>query len=335
MYLKALVAIIFTLSACSPKFYQKEIDIINPSLSEDGFMTRDGSLLPVRIWTPEEEPIGVIIAVHGFNDYSNSFDRVPNSKGVGPSFASMGYVFYAYDQRGFGQTENAGFWAGRDSLTEDFLDFLMTVDEIHNSLPVYAIGVSMGGAVIISAVSSLERPPIEGIALVAPAVWGRESLAYPLRIGLWLGNHTVPWLKLNGKSTGILASDNIQMLAANGKDKYFIKETRIDSIYGLVNLMDNALERVAYMPVPTIYLYGANDQVIPAKPTYKAVGRFLSSKGSLRRFAYYKDGWHTMLRDVQGAIVLNDIASFFSDYSLPLPSGADQDSLFRLNSNIH
>ena len=58
----------------------------------------DGAELPMRIWLPpnQQKPKAVILAVHGFNDYSNAFDM------PGRWWAKHGIATYAYDQRGFG-----------------------------------------------------------------------------------------------------------------------------------------------------------------------------------------------------------------------------------------
>ena len=48
----------------------------------------------------------VILALHGFNDYSNAFE------GPGEVWAGHGIATYAYDQRGFGAAPERGLWPG-------------------------------------------------------------------------------------------------------------------------------------------------------------------------------------------------------------------------------
>ena len=53
--------------------------------------------LPRRVWLPDDTPPrAVILAVHGFNDYSNAFET------FGTFAAGHGIAVHAYDQRGFG-----------------------------------------------------------------------------------------------------------------------------------------------------------------------------------------------------------------------------------------
>jgi esterase/lipase len=81
--------------------------------------------------------------------------------------------------------------------------------------------------------------------------------------------------------------------------------------------MDKAAEDVGKANVPTFYLYGAHDQIIPRKAAFKAASQLKPSD----RSAYYTKGWHLMMRDKQGPKVLEDILAFIRDPGGPLPSG--------------
>ena len=88
------------------------------------------------------------------------------------------------------------------------------------------------------------------------------------------------------------------MLIALGKDPLFQKKTRTGTLYGLVNLMDEARtapDRDQTAP-PILFLYGANDQIIPAKPT-EAVIAAPGNKATVKR---YRHGYHMLLRDLEG-----------------------------------
>jgi len=41
------------------------------------------------------------------------------------------------------------------------------------------------------------------------------------------------------------------------------------------------------------------------------------------RLAFYGDGFHMLLRDLKGEVVLEDVAAWIADRAAPLPSGAD------------
>jgi hypothetical protein len=71
---------IFTIAAallgtgCAPLVNRPGAPIAAPSLNRASFTAADGAVLPVRAWLPVETPAkAVIVALHGFNDYSHFF----------------------------------------------------------------------------------------------------------------------------------------------------------------------------------------------------------------------------------------------------------------------
>src|SRR5690606_8030782 len=94
--------------------------------------------------------------------------------------------------------------------------------------------------------------------------------------------------------------------------------TRIDAVYGLVNLMETAAERSANLDGHVLFLYGAHDQIIPRSSAIAAARRLPPSV----RTAYYENGWHWLLRDLQREVVYEDILAFIRDPEAPLPSGS-------------
>ncbi len=321
------------LAACAPSIAPPGTSSTTPHLTDTSFVTADGLSLAVRRWLPEgQEPRAIILAVHGFNDYSKAFDKVPGAPGVGPYLAGRGFAVFAYDQRGFGRSPHFGLWPGGDTMVTDFGDFARVLKAMYPQVPLYGLGESMGGAVVMTALAQSNPPPLNGAVLSAPAVWARSTMPVFYRPTLWFAAHLMPAWKPTGDSLGRMASDNIDMLRDNGRDPLFIKQTRIDSVYGLSNLMDQALAASPRITAPVLYLYGHHDQIIPRKPTREALEALTTKDPQAVRPAYYPNGWHMLMRDKQAPTVLEDIASFLGDPAAPLPSRADVDALPRLNA---
>lgn len=146
-----------------------------------------------------------------------------------------------------------------------------------------------------------------------------------MRVGLWLTAHTVPWLPVNGNGLDIWPSDNIPMLRALSRDPLVIKDTRIGTIDGLVNLMDQAYGAAPKLRVPTLMLYGEHDQIVPPEPSYQVMEK-LQGDPLHAVCAVYPKGYHMLLRDLEADTVLADIVSWIADPHAPLPSGADRRS---------
>src|SRR3546814_14137012 len=80
----------------------------------------------------------------------------------------------------------------------------------------------------------------------------------------------------------------------------------MDSVYGVLNLMDAALAAAPEITVPTLLLYGAQDEVVPAEPTFQFWRSLPAEAAASRRFGYYPEGWHMLLRDLQADTVIAD-----------------------------
>jgi alpha-beta hydrolase superfamily lysophospholipase len=283
---------------------------IAPRLDEQRFIARDGTLLPVRAWLPEGSPRAVMLALHGFNDYSNAFAE------AGPRFAAAGIATYAYDQRGFGAAPRRGSWAGADRMVDDALTALRLLRQRHANLPLYLLGESMGGAVAVLASVRLrdacDRP--DGIILLAPAVWGRAAMTVFERVGLWLAG-LMPAMRWSPRLVPmrIRASDNIATLRALGADPLVIKETRSDTLNGLVDLMGAALQAAPRFAARALILYGAHDQIVPRRPVEAFIAALPTAAAARQDVAFYPAGYHLLLRDLGGPKVIADIIAWIDD----------------------
>src|SRR6185295_395976 len=167
LFARACAALAVLVSvACAPTLAPLGVASDTPTLAPAHFLTRDGTKLPLRAWGPAQ-PKAVVVALHGMSDYSNAF-AIP-----GGWWAAHGITTLAYDQRGFGQSDHPGLWPGGDVLRGDFADAVAAARVRYPGVPIYALGESMGGAVVLSALASGAVPNVDGVILVAPAVWSR------------------------------------------------------------------------------------------------------------------------------------------------------------------
>ena len=301
-----LVHIVFItmLTACSPQFIPPPAAVhSSATISADFFTTYDNSELPLRVWKPSGEIAAAIIALHGFNDYSNFI------KDSALFFNKYQFAVYAYDQRGFGDTHTRGRWSTSQALAEDLATFISQIRIIHPDTPVYVLGESMGGAVTILTMTGVSPPEVDGLILVAPAVWSRSHMPFYQRFFLSLSAHTIPWKKVTGESLKIAPSDNIEMLRELGRDPLVIKGTRIDVLYGLTNLMDQAYENGELLKDKLLILYGEKDEIIPRDPTFSFYQR-LPLRDQGQRMILYEKGYHMLLRDKQAEVVRQDIVDW-------------------------
>lgn len=306
------------LAGCAASFQPRGADITSPRLGPDDFVAADGVTLALRSWLPhDQKPWAVLVAIHGMNDYSNAFDDPGNA------WAIRGIAVYAPDLRGFGKSPNPGIWAGWQTMSQDVLDLIAAVKQRHPGLPLFVLGESMGGAVAMTAAGDMPADGVSGLILSAPAVWDRGHMGWGSRAALWLAWHIAPGWTLTGSGLHIKPSDNIPMLIKLSEDPLVLKETRVDTIHGMVDLMDQAALSAAQIHLPTLILYGQNDQIIPEDAVLDA-SKHLPGWGNGQKLAYYPKGWHMLLRDLQAPTVWDDVADWMANPTTPLRSGADR-----------
>jgi alpha-beta hydrolase superfamily lysophospholipase len=292
-----------------------------PELTSDAFIANDGARLPLHSWLPNGDVRAVVLAIHGINDYSHAF------AGPGGEWAKHGIATFAYDQRGFGAAPFPGTWAGTYLLDADLAAVTRLLHARYPGVPLYLLGESMGGAVVITAeagVAGADRPQADGIILLAPAVWGRQTLNVFLRVTLWTIDQVAPGWTFTGESLKILPTDNMAILRELSRDPLVIKKTRVSTIAGLVDLMSDAFAAAPLMRQRVLFLYGAHDEVVPPEPIRKFVDALPPVAPGERTLAYYDTGYHMLLRDLEAKRVEDDVESWIFKPEAPLPSGADR-----------
>ena len=188
-------------------------------------------------------------------------------------------------------------------MRADLDDFALAAHARFPGLPVFALGESMGGAVLLSALATPNPPQVAGAILVSPAVWSRADMPALYRVALFLVAHVTPGIILTNSAAShvvtVIPSDNIEMLRALGRDPLFQKKTRADTLQGLVDLMGEARAAAAHLTSapPILYLHGSKDMVIPRDAADGAI-HDLDGHADLIE---YPNGYHMLLRDLEGA----------------------------------
>lgn len=281
------------------------------------FITQDGARLGLTVWPAEgtDNPEYVVVGVHGMNDYANAFHM------AAPYWAKHGVTTYAYDQRGFGRSPNKGIWPEEELLREDLRTAVDVARARHPGAIITVVGISMGGSVALTAFGSDRPPKADRLIVSGPGLRGWGAINPLYRVSLWASAHANPdWLVVPPVGlVKIEPSDNNAMLRRTWSDPHMTYRTRIDQVYGLVALMENANNAVARLKpnVPTLISYGAKDIVIPENGVRRAAGIL----PSFVRTVYYPNGYHMLLRDLQAERVHADYLAFMKDPAAALPSG--------------
>jgi len=305
------------LSACAPTVAPTAIPGAaidrTPALSTDRYTAADGTALPVTFWPAEGQPKAVILGLHGFGDYRKAWDEPAQL------WAKEGITTVAYDQRGFGASPTRGRWPGTDALATDAKAMVQLLRARYPCLPIYLVGESMGGAVAL--VAADRGAEVDGLVLLATALRSRDTIGPMASASLWFFAHTLPWLPSGPTSIDYKPTDNPATLDKLRTDPMILRQVRLDMGYGLVDLMDDARDSAGRVGSPYLLLHGLGDRIVPQQPVRAAIEIMPPRADS--KLAFYKEGYHLLLRDKAGKTVAVDVAAWISDRNAPLPSGAD------------
>ncbi|WP_308637171.1 alpha/beta hydrolase [Paenibacillus silvisoli] len=235
---------------------------------EGKFRGTDERELFYRVQLPAgRPPKAVVIAVHGHGDHSggllNLLDRL----------AERGYAVYAYDQRGYGQSEGIrGYIKQWSEYTNDLHTFRTMVQDEQPRLPVFLVGHSLGGLVCIDYVMSHGKG-LSGLVAIAPAISARLSLADKLLTNL-LG-----WIKpdLTVQKSGDYASltSDPDMLARLEADELRHSTVTPGLGRGLTQAVPRVMKQAKALKLPFLLQLSAEDRVTPPdgqRLFYEALG---------------------------------------------------------------
>ena len=302
------------LSACAPTVVPAGGAVQTPQLTDDRYVAADGTSLPLSIWPAANgAPQAVILALHGFGDYRMAWEE-PAGLWSGADITT-----YAYDQRGFGGSPTRGRWPGTDTLVEDARTVAALVRARHPGVPFYLAGESMGGAVVL--VAADRGTESDGLILSAAAVRSRDTFGPVATAGLWFFAHTIPWMPAGPTSIDYQPTDNPRTIDKLRNDQMMLRQPRLDMAYGLVDLMDDARASAARVQEPYLMMYGLGDRIVPQEPVKAAIEIMPPRPDS--KLAFYKNGYHLLMRDKAGPAVTADVVAWILDNEAQLPSGAD------------
>lgn len=302
------------LPACAPTVVPAGGPVQAPRLTDDTYVAADGTSLPLSTWPAANgAPKTVILGLHGFGDYRKAWEE---PAGI---WAEAGITTYAYDQRGFGGSPTRGRWPGTDALVDDARAVASLIQARHPGVPFYLAGESMGGAVVL--VAADRGAEADGLILSATALRSRDTFGPVASAGLWFFAHTIPWMPAGPTSIDYRPTDNPKTMEKLRSDPMMLRQPRLDMAYGLVDLMDDARVAARHVRLPYLMMHGLGDRIVPQEPVRAAIE--IMPRRADSKLAFYKDGYHLLMRDKAGPIVAADVAAWISDHEAALPSGAD------------
>ncbi len=247
--------------------------------------------LAVHVWQ-EGDPRFVVLLAHGYGEHAVRYDHVARR------LVAEGAVVYAPDHLGHGRSEGE---RAHCEEGEDFSDDLHTVAERaraeHPSLPVVLLGHSMGG-LIATRYAQKHLGALDALVLSGPAIGGNPALE------MLLGLDPIPEIPID---PDVLSRDPAVGRAYADDPLVYHGGFKRSMLQAMVTGVQAVADGPPLGDVPTLWVHGEDDQLIPLAVTREAIQRV---KGSRFEERAYPGARHEIFNETNREEVLDDVVAF-------------------------
>jgi alpha-beta hydrolase superfamily lysophospholipase len=266
---------------------------------QDGtFPGYDALPLYYQAWHPRgDRRRAVLINLHGLGDHSGLY---PN---LGSYFPPRGIPVYAYDMRGNGRSPGQrAYLRGWYEYRQDLNAFLARVREWEANLPLFVLGNSLGGLVVLD--YALHHPgELQGVIAAAPPLG--EVGVPPLLMALGrLMSRLWPRFSLEvGMDLSGLARDPavVETVLA---DPLFHRQGTARLSTEVTAAIARVQEEASRLSVPLLMLHGSADRMVPPDGSRRF---FTRVRFPDREFREYPGAYHCLFADLNHQEVLRDL----------------------------
>lgn len=265
---------------------------------EEGSFTGVGELsLFFQSWYPEDEHRAILVIVHGLGEHSGRYPNVVNH------LVPKGFAVYGFDHRGHGRSPGPrGFINNFIEFRGDVHNFLQLVREKEPKRPLFLMGHSMGGGIVLN--YGLHYPEgLAGVIASAPAVGKVEIspvLAFLSRLlsGVW------PGLALdNGLDVTGISRDTAVVQAYKDDPLVHAKGTPRLAVEIIDNALWSLLNAGEWQP-PLLLLHGDADRLVNINGSREF---FAAVQQADKELIVYEGGYHESHNDIHFQQVVADL----------------------------
>lgn len=273
--------------------------------SVDGIEHRDGRFpgldgLPLyyQAWRPAGgRPRAVLVNLHGLGDHSGLYPS------LAAHFPARGITLYAFDMRGNGRSPGQrAYLRGWHEYRGDLHAFLARVWKAEGAVPVFLLGNSLGGLVVLDYV--LQHPAgLAGVIAAAP-VLGEVGVAPALMALGRLLSRIWPRFSLEvGMDLSGLAQDP-SVVESVLADPLFHRRGTARLSTEVTAAIERVQGRATALTVPLLILHGSADRMVPPEGSRRF---FAKVRYPDREFREYPGAYHCLFADLNHGEVLRDL----------------------------
>ena len=217
--------------------------------------TKDELNIHLVNWSVENAK-GSILIIHGLGEHSGRYNHFADY------FNSIGYIVYAYDQRGHGLSDGSRGHTPSQAHLHDDLDMVIDSIPTNATSRFFILGHSFGGNVLCSYLLRRPNPKITGAILSSAFL----KLAFePPKLKVFLGKlvkSIIPQLSMKNELKTIDLSYDLDAVKAYENDSLVHDRITPSLFVNAMNAGIECLEQGQQITVPLLIYHGEDDKII-------------------------------------------------------------------------
>jgi alpha-beta hydrolase superfamily lysophospholipase len=271
---------------------------LTPAAESEGHFTgAGGTRLFRRVWRPAGPARAALINLHGLGDHSGLYPALVEY------LTDRGIAVHAPDLRGNGRSPGQrGFVRRWEDFREDLRAFVARVRAEEPGLPLFLLGNSLGGLIVLD--YAIHHPDgLRGVIAAAPPL-GRLGVPAPLMALGRVMSRICPRFALR---TGM----DLSGLARDPAVRETVLADPLFHRYGTARLSTEVVKTIAAVqakaprfPLPVLVLHGGSDRMVAPDGSRAFIARVGHPDHELRE---YPGGYHVLFADFDRERVLADL----------------------------
>ncbi|XP_049622502.1 monoglyceride lipase isoform X2 [Suncus etruscus] len=250
----------------------------------------DGQFLFCRYWKPKDPPKALVFVSHGAGEHCGRYDEIAQM------LVGMGLLVFAHDHVGHGQSE------GERMVVSDFQvfvrDVLQHVDVMqkdHPNLPIFLLGHSMGGAIVI--LVAAERPgQFAGMVLISPLIIANPESATPFKVlAAKVLSFVLPSLSLGPIDSSMLTRNKAEVEIYDSDPQVYHGGMKVSFGLQLLNAVARVERALPKIMLPFLLLQGSDDKLCDSKGAYMLME---SAKSQDKTLKIYEGAYHVLHKEL-------------------------------------
>lgn len=277
-------------------------DILKPKY----LSIKDETKLYYQEYLPSH-PEKILLCFHGLGGHGGDFSE------LGEKLKNINTAVYAVDIRGHGlsQRENESYFSF-DKLLSDVKVIVNFFREKHSNIPLYLLGESMGGIIILN--YAMEEQGIDGLILLSPGIKPNIKLSaldtlkflaiLPVNLifkNLKLVNMEANWDKAN---------NDPEQVKRMKEDPLLLRRISLVFLLSIVKYHKKIMRECINLDLPTLILQGKADELV----SWEGAEEFYYKlKSKDKKIKLFENGSHGLLADENTLEAINTIEEWLGN----------------------